>query len=176
MGGTSAQKLNASNRINLISSLPLESVYLDSRFFDAILNEEVGNLATLVSLELYDLTQLLVVNEGAVAGKFLLKGFEKFLRIVLFGQALQGGQGLPPIPLLNTDVDVICLRSNVLAVSERVSLVCKGIECIEVLHAHAMVREGSRTEWGMLMGERRGGRKSERWAIVAAVEVYQRLT
>jgi len=130
--------------MNLISPLALESMYLDSRFFDAILDKKIGNFATLVSLELDDLTHLLVVNEGAIAGEFLLKSFEQFLRIVLFGQALQGGQGLSPIPLLDTNVDIVRLRSNVLAVSERISLVCKGIDCIEVLHAHAMVREGAR--------------------------------
>jgi hypothetical protein len=47
--------------------------------------------------------------------------------VLTFGQALQGGQGLSPIPLLNTNVDVVRLRSDVLVVSERISLVCKGI-------------------------------------------------
>jgi hypothetical protein len=47
--------------------------------------------------------------------------------VLTFGQALQGGQGLSPIPLLDTNVDIVRLRSNVLAVSERISLVCKGI-------------------------------------------------
>ena len=46
-------------------------MHLDGRFFDAVLNEEIGDLATLVSLELDDLTQFLVVNESAIAGKFL---------------------------------------------------------------------------------------------------------
>jgi hypothetical protein len=65
------EKSDASNCVNLNSLLTLESVHLDSRFFDAILDEESGNLATLVSLELNDLTQFLVVNKSAVAGKFL---------------------------------------------------------------------------------------------------------
>ena len=46
-------------------------MYLDSRFFDTILDEEIGDLAALVSLELDDLTHLLVVNESAIAGEFL---------------------------------------------------------------------------------------------------------
>jgi hypothetical protein len=85
---------------------------------------------------------------------------DKSLALLTFGQALQSGQGLSPIPLLDANVDVVCLRSNVLAVSERISLVCKGIysgcqmrtidkpggnrvltECVEVLHAHAMVKK-----------------------------------
>jgi hypothetical protein len=56
---------------DLISLLVSESVYLDSRFFDAILNKEIGDLASLVSLKLDDLTHLLIVNEGAIASEFL---------------------------------------------------------------------------------------------------------
>ncbi len=44
------------------------------------------------------------------------------------GQSLQGCQGLTTVPLLNTDVDVIGLRPNVVAAGvERISLVCEGV-------------------------------------------------
>ena len=77
------------------------------------------------------------------------------------GQTLQSGQSFPSISLLNTDVDVILLRTDVSAASKRVtSFVCKGVcwsvsqspvplmliraccltEGIEVLHAHAIER------------------------------------
>jgi hypothetical protein len=42
------------------------------------------------------------------------------------GEPLQCGQGLSSVPLLNTDMDVIRLRADVL-VSSKVTLVCKGI-------------------------------------------------
>lgn len=48
-----------------------EPVHLDGRLFNPVFDQEVRNLATLVTLKLDDLTHLLVVNKGAVAGKFL---------------------------------------------------------------------------------------------------------
>jgi hypothetical protein len=42
-------------------------------------------------------------------------------------QALQSSQSLPSIPLLDTDMEVIGLRPNVLSISERIAFVCKGI-------------------------------------------------
>lgn len=44
------------------------------------------------------------------------------------GQSLQGCQGLTTVPLLNTDMDVIGLRPNVVATGvERISFVCEGV-------------------------------------------------
>lgn len=107
-----------------------ESVHLYGRLLDTIVDEEVGDLGTLITLQLNDLAHLFVFDEGAVASKLLLEGFEELLRVVLLGQALQSGQCLPSISLLNTNVDVICLRSNVLVVSKRVTLVSEGIESV----------------------------------------------
>ena len=44
-----------------------------------------------------------------------------------FGKALKCRQGLATVPLLNADMDVVRLRSNVLGAAKRVSLVCEGI-------------------------------------------------
>ena len=44
-----------------------------------------------------------------------------------FGQPLQSGQGLAPVALLDTDMDVILLRPNVVLSVERVSLVGEGV-------------------------------------------------
>jgi len=68
-----------------------ETMDFDGRFLDPIVREEGGDLDTLVPLELDNLTHLLVVNKCAVAGKFLLEGFQEFLGIILFGQPLQRG-------------------------------------------------------------------------------------
>lgn len=51
--------------------LGLKSMHLDGRFLQAILDEEVGDLGTLVSLELDDLTHFLIFDESAVASEFL---------------------------------------------------------------------------------------------------------
>lgn len=57
------------------STSPLKSVHLDRSFLNSILGQEGGNLGALISLKLDDLSHLLVVDESAVAGKFLL-GFK----------------------------------------------------------------------------------------------------
>lgn len=44
-----------------------------------------------------------------------------------FWQALQSGQGLASIALLDTDVDVVSGGSNVGTIAERVPFVSKGI-------------------------------------------------
>ena len=43
-----------------------------------------------------------------------------------FGEALECGQGLATVALLNTNMDIILLRSNVLGGPE-VTLVCEGV-------------------------------------------------
>jgi len=105
---------------------------------DALFHEEVGYFDPLITLKLYDLTHLLVVNEVTIASKLLLEGFQEFLRIILLWQTLQRSQSLPSVPLLNADVKVILRRANVLVASERITLISERIESIEVLQAHAV--------------------------------------
>ena len=50
----------------------LETVDLDSSFGDTFLDKEVGDLQTLITLELDNLPSLFVVNESTVACEFLL--------------------------------------------------------------------------------------------------------
>jgi len=116
-------------------------MYFDGGLVDLVLDEERRDLGTLIALQLDNLAHLLVVDERAIASEFLLECLQQLLGIILLRQALERGQGLAAIPLLNTNMDVIRLRSDVLAVSERISFLCKGIERIEVLNAHAMGRE-----------------------------------
>jgi len=52
----------------------LETMHLDGGLFQAILDEEGGDLGTLVSLELDDLAHFLIVDKSAVASEFLLEG------------------------------------------------------------------------------------------------------
>ena len=44
-----------------------------------------------------------------------------------FGEALKRRQGLAAVPLLDTDMNVVRLRPDVLGAAKRVSLVCEGI-------------------------------------------------
>jgi len=128
-------------------------VHLYRGLVQSIFRQERGNLDALIALELDDLPHLLVVDKGAVAGEFLLECFQQLLGIILLRQALKSSQGLPPIALLNTDMYIIRLRADVLTVSERITVLCKGIVRIEVLNAHAMGRE-IQMEWGDYKGRK----------------------
>ena len=48
-------------------------MHLDGGFLQTILNEEGGDLGTLISLELDDLAHFLIVDKSAVASEFLSK-------------------------------------------------------------------------------------------------------
>jgi len=135
----------------------LEAVHLDGGFVQSFFDKECGNLGALVSLKLDNLTHLVVVDKSAVAGEFLLECFQEFLGVILFWQALESGQSLTPITLLDTDMNIFGCGSNVCTVSERVPFVCKGIVGIEVLYAHAMNRKV--TEWWFVGNEDEGERQ-----------------
>lgn len=60
----------------------------------------------LVTLKLNHLTHFIADDDGAIAGEFLLDDLENLLLIELLGYSLDGGQGLPAIPLLDADMDV----------------------------------------------------------------------
>ena len=75
-----------------------------------LVDEELLHILTLVTLQLNHLAHLGVVDNGAIAGEFLLDHLEDLLLVELLRQALHRGQGLAAIALLDTDVDII-LRS-----------------------------------------------------------------
>ena len=50
----------------------LETMHLDGGFLQTILDEEGGDLGTLISLELDDLAHFLIVDKSTVASEFLL--------------------------------------------------------------------------------------------------------
>lgn len=52
-------------------TLSSETVQLDGVLRDSFFCQEVGDLYPLITLQLDDLTHLLVVDEGAIAGEFL---------------------------------------------------------------------------------------------------------
>jgi len=113
----------------------LKPMHLDGTLGDAFFSEERRDLDSLVPLELNHLAELLVVDECAVAGKFLLKRLQELLGVILFRQALQCGQRLPSVPLLDTDVDVVLLGADV--VSDGITFVRERVVGCEVLNAHA---------------------------------------
>merc|ERR1719453_2977814 len=83
----------------------LEAVHDDVVLLHELrLHEELLDVASLVALNLDDLTQLVVVDDGAVAVELLLELLENLLLVVRGIHALHRRQGLPTIPLLDAYV------------------------------------------------------------------------
>jgi len=116
-------------------------VQLDSGPVDSLLRKERGYLNTLVTLELDHLAHLFVFDEGTVASKLLLECLQEFLKVIFFGQALEGGQGLSSIALLNTNMDVVLLRPDVIVISEGVAFISEGIVGSKVLNVHTTMEK-----------------------------------
>jgi len=86
------------------------SAYLDglSIKLEAILSDqELLDIFALIALKLNHLAHLTVGNDRAIASKLLLDDLENLLLIKLLGQALNCGQSLTTIALLNTNVNVV---------------------------------------------------------------------
>jgi len=73
--------------------------------------------------------------------KSFFESFQQLLQIILFRQTLQSSQGLATVALLDADVDVILLRSDV-GILE-IAFLGERVEALEVLKTHAM-ESGSR--------------------------------
>jgi len=100
-----------------------------------LISQEFLHILALVALELDHLAHLRVVDDGAIAGEFLLDHFENLLLVELFGQALHRGQGLATIALLDTDVYVVLrllgFASVFVGLGERV-------ESLEIFDGHKL--------------------------------------
>jgi len=82
--------------------------------------DEAHNFSTMITLKLDHLSHVGILNDGAIASEFFLEGFEKCLRAVILGQALNSRQRLATVALLNTDMDVIFSGSITNVVGERI--------------------------------------------------------
>lgn len=127
----------------------LETVDLDGLGVEGesvvLVAHEVFHILALVALQLNHLAHLRVVDDGAIAGKLLLDDLlvvlalfyvlsclcvsgvaylQDLLLVKLLGQALNSGQGLPTIALLDPNVDVrlglICFPGVFVRVGEGV--------------------------------------------------------
>ena len=62
-----------------------------------LIDQELFDILALIALELDHLAHLLIVDDGAIAGKLLLDDLEDLLLVELCRDALDGGQGLTTI-------------------------------------------------------------------------------
>ena len=72
-----------------------------------LIDQEFLHVRSLVAAELDDLPRLLVLLDGAVAGEVLLEGLAYALHVEVVGQACHRRDALPPVPLLDADVDLL---------------------------------------------------------------------
>ena len=89
----------------------------------------VSAIFALIPLELDHLAHFAVVDDGAIAGEFLLDDLEDLLLVELFGQALDRGQSLTTIALLNPYMDIILRRLCIAGVFVNFG---EGVEGLEV--------------------------------------------
>lgn len=72
---------------------------------DSTLNEELGDLLTMIALELNNVqTAVLLLDNAAITGKVLLEDLEDLLGIDVLGESFNSCQGLASIPLMQTDI------------------------------------------------------------------------
>lgn len=89
-----------------VSARRLEAVHLQLLGFNETrLREPLANILALVSLKLQHLAVLGMLHNRAVARELLLACPDNLLQVIFRGEALHRRQRLPPVPLLDPDVD-----------------------------------------------------------------------
>lgn len=118
-------------RTSQLAASGLKSVHLDlilGGYADVL--QETSDVLSLISLELDHLTILGVVHNRPVTRKFLFTCSDDFLKVILRGDALNGGERLAPVTLLYPYMDVTRLG----ATGSFMQLICKGILGWKVLN------------------------------------------
>jgi hypothetical protein len=119
----------------------LESVDLDSFLIKpqplALVLQELVHILALIPLKLDHVAEFVVFDDGSIASELLLDDLEDLLRIEFLGKALDSGQGLTTIALLDTDVYVVLgllfdFSSILVGFGE-------GIEGLEIFDGHKLV-------------------------------------
>jgi hypothetical protein len=77
-------------------------IHFKTRWVD----EEVLHGIALISLQLNNITRLLVLNYGTIASELLLNDLQNFLEVKLCWDALDCSQSLASVTLLDTDMDI----------------------------------------------------------------------
>lgn len=107
-------------------------------FSQSNLYEELAYVLALVALQLDHFSIFGVFNYSTIAGKFLFEGLHQFLFIVIIRDALDCGEGLPAVPLLDPYMDVVLSAGR----EQVITLTCisKGVEGLEVLDSGHTIR------------------------------------
>ena len=69
----------------------LETVNLNSILCtNTFLYKDLTNFNPVISLQLYNLAEIFILNDGSIAGELLFEYFENFFGIEFFGESLDG--------------------------------------------------------------------------------------
>lgn len=79
---------------------------------DLVVHQERRSAHALVPLQLDDRAELGVVDDGAVAAELLFESLDDLLVVEGAVEALDGGQGLAAVALLDADVDIVLGRGR----------------------------------------------------------------
>lgn len=101
-----------------------------------LVDQEFLDIFALIPLELDHLAHLSIVDDGAIAGKFLLDDLENLLLIEFLREALNRGQSLTTIALLNPYMDIVLRLFGVAGVFVSFG---EGVEGLEVFDGHKPV-------------------------------------
>eukprot|EP00275_Glaucocystis_incrassata_P000726 EC120426.1.p1 GENE.EC120426.1~~EC120426.1.p1 ORF type:complete len:111 (-),score=17.19 EC120426.1:173-505(-) len=80
---------------------------------NALFDQELGDLSSLIALKLHYRSQIRIIDDRSVAAKALFKSFQNILEVKLWMQPSHCRQALAPVALLDSDMDVSCLKSVV---------------------------------------------------------------
>lgn len=76
-------------------------------------SQKFHDLSSLVSLELKNVSEFLILVDVAVAAKILLQSLKNSLKVIFARNALDRGDGLAAVTLLTSDMNVTCRMSIV---------------------------------------------------------------
>ena len=74
---------------------------------DLLLDKEFAHNFPLVACQLQNVAMCLIGNDRAVAAESLLEILQHLLHVEILRKSLDDGQGLPAIPLLNPDMNLL---------------------------------------------------------------------
>jgi len=100
-----------------------------------LVDEELLNIFTLITLELNHLSHLRIDDNSAIASKFLLDDLQDLLWIISLWKTLDSSQRLTTIALLDTDMDVVLRLFDVIYIFADFS---EGIEGLEIFDGAGM--------------------------------------
>jgi len=123
-----AEQKRAGHQLKRLETVDLDSLRIE---FEAIFgDQELLHILSLITLELNHLAHLTIGDDGAIAGELLLDHLENLLLVELLREALNSGQSLTTIALLDADVDVVL---GLLGFPSIVVGLREGVKCLEIL-------------------------------------------